>query len=211
MPILETLGNEAGGGGGSAPSPTRTSNSVAPVAPTMPMPSPGLFEGLFGSPAGTGGNPEAAKAAALRGVDIEKRRLDHQLKTGLRDIGQARDEGLQAAINNALQRGIYNSGIRMENEAKVKRESGEAASDLKTDIGFALELLKERANSIKAGGGGQGVGGGGFSFTDFNNLLDFVMRNSFQLPTPMPAPTINTTTGQVSGSWGTNTNVSGRV
>ena len=113
--------------------------------------------GGFPSSSGGGGSA-AAKNAALKQLDIQKRRLEFQQKTGLRDIKQARTDGLKKAINNALQRGIFNSGIRVENEKTVNRESDEARDDLKTQIGLALEELDARKAGVRAGGGG-GVGG----------------------------------------------------
>lgn len=171
--------------GGSAGA-KRAVPATKPVAQPTVDPNPDVT-GIFGDLAG-GGDSKKAKAAALRGVDIEKRRIDFQLKTGLRDIEQAREEGLRGAINNALQRGIYRSGIRIENEAKVNRESDEATSDLKTDIGFALELLKNRADQIKAGGGGGGVSGFGFDFGEFNEMLNLIA--SFGLAPQPTAPTV---------------------
>jgi hypothetical protein len=146
-------------------------------------------EGIFGDLGDSDGSA-GAKAAALRGVDIEKRRIGFQKETGLRDIEQAREEGLRGAINNALQRGIYRSGIRIENESRVNREADEASGDLTTDIGFALELLKNRADQIRAGGGGGGVGGFGFDFGEFNAMLDLISRYGVQpaAPTVQPAP-----------------------
>ena len=62
------------------------------------------------------GNARANRASALKQLSIQRKKLEFQKKTGLRDIGQARAKGLKGAINNALQRGIFNSGIRIENE-----------------------------------------------------------------------------------------------
>lgn len=94
----------------------------------------------------------AARSRALKRLDIQKARLMFQQRTGLRDIEQARAEGLQKAINNALQRGIYRSGIRIENEERVERESDEAASDLKEQVGFGLQDLALQRQGINASG-----------------------------------------------------------
>lgn len=96
---------------------------------------------------------QRAAAAALR--EIEKKRLQFQLDTGVRDIGQAREAGLQGAINNALQRGIFRSGIRLENEVEVNREADEAGSDLQTQIDLALQALKQQGIQQEAGFEGQ--------------------------------------------------------
>ncbi len=95
-------------------------------------------------------NQRANRTAALRQLSIQRKKLEFQKKTGLRDIGQARTAGLRGAINDALQRGIFNSGIRIENEALVNREADEAKSDLKTDIQFALDDLAARRQGLSA-------------------------------------------------------------
>ena len=113
------------------------------------------FPGLNGGGAGTAA---AQRAIAMKRLDIERKKLEFQKATGLRDIGQAREKGLKGAINNALQRGLFRSGITIENKAEVNRESDEAASDLTTNIQFALDDLKLRRES--AGIAGKGAGGG---------------------------------------------------
>ncbi len=95
-------------------------------------------------------NQRANRTAALRQLSIQRKKLEFQKKTGLRDIGQARTAGLRGAINDALQRGIFNSGIRIENEALVNREADEAKGDLKTDIQFALDELAARRQGLAA-------------------------------------------------------------
>lgn len=92
----------------------------------------------------------AQRAAAAQQRNIRRKRLQMQLDTGLRDIEQGRESGLEAAVNNALQRGIYRSGIRKENEAEVERESDEAASDLKRDIDLALQSLAAQGSAQNA-------------------------------------------------------------
>ncbi len=126
--------------------------------------------GLLSNPTSTGaasgnavGNARASRAAALKQLTIQRKKLEFQKSTGLRDIGQAREKGLKGAINNALQRGIFRSGIRIENQAEVNRESDEARDDLKTNIQFALDDLAARREGIEAQkfGGGSGDSGGG--------------------------------------------------
>lgn len=105
---------------------------------------------------GGSGNAAAARAAALKQLDIQKKRLLFQRRTGLRDIEQAREKGLRGAINNALQRGIFRSGIRIENEEIVEREADEASSDLKENIDLSLQLIKAQRQGVRAGSGGGG-------------------------------------------------------
>lgn len=111
---------------------------------------------------GSGSSAATQRAIALKQLEIQRKRLEFQKQTGLRDIGQARSRGLRAAINNALQRGIFRSGIREFNVAEVQREAGEAETDLATNIQFALDDLKLRRESVKAvsaGGAGGSEGG----------------------------------------------------
>jgi hypothetical protein len=113
-------------------------------------------------------NFSSNRTAQLAQLDIAKRRLLFQQKTGLRDIKQARAQGLKGAINNALQRGIFKSGIRIENEKTVNRESDEARDDLKANIALSLESLaaqKKGVASQKFGGSGL-AGGAGFGLID---------------------------------------------
>ena len=93
-------------------------------------------------------NFSVSRTAQLAQLEISKRRLLFQQKTGLRDIKQARAQGLKGAINNALQRGIFKSGIRVENEKTVNRESDEAGSDLKADIALSLEALQAQKKGV---------------------------------------------------------------
>lgn len=121
---------------------------------TPPDPNQGAIDFISQVPTGADLVSGDGGASALR--DIARRELDWQKSTGLRDIGQAREQGLQAVINNALQRGIYRSGIRIENEAEVNRESDEAVADLEQKIAFALERLKAAESASGGGGGGAG-------------------------------------------------------
>jgi len=124
---------------------------------------------------GSGSTAAEARAIAMKRLDIERKKLEFQKQTGLRDIGQAREKGLEAAINNALQRGIFRSGIREKNVAEVERESGEARSDLAADIQFALDDLKLRRENVALGAKSGSGGGGGGSLTEggaINKALD---------------------------------------
>jgi len=103
-----------------------TNNPNIPT-PTRPKPKPNVYTQPPVNPwqgaidqfqditsVGGGGLGGADKTAALADIDLERRKLAFQETTGMRDIGQARESGLQRAINNALQRGIYRSGIRVD-------------------------------------------------------------------------------------------------
>lgn len=92
----------------------------------------------------------AATQAQGAGMAAERDRLNYQLKSGLRDIGQATEEGLEGATHNATQRGIYNSGVRIENQDTVRREGAEAEQDLRAQVGFSLRALNERAGAIRS-------------------------------------------------------------
>lgn len=106
-------------------------------------------------------NPDAAASvagaqrnAAKRQLDIARKRVDFQLRTGLRDIKQGRTDGIRSAINNALQRGIYRSGIRIENEERVDQDADNAESDLRQQIEFALADLAAQRSSLNASAAG---------------------------------------------------------
>ncbi len=118
------------------------------------------FSSLDSGPTNAVSNARASRSSALKQLGIQRKKLEFQKKTGLRDISQARTKGLRGAINNALQRGIFNSGIRTANEAEVNRESDEAAGDLKTNIQFALDDLAARREGVAAGRFGDASTGG---------------------------------------------------
>lgn len=128
---------------------------------------------------GSGSTAAAQRAITMKRLDIARKRLEFQKATGLRDIGQAREKGLKAAINNALQRGIFRSGIRIENVNEVKREATEAKSDLTTDIQFALDDLKLRRESanVVSGVGGSAGGGGNISLSEADLLARDTARD----------------------------------
>jgi len=118
------------------------------------------------------GNAKANRDRALKQLDIQKRRLMFQQRTGLRDIEQGRAKGLKGAINNALQRGIFRSGIRIENEAEVNRESDESGSDLRENIALSLESLELQREGVKASGtGGSGSRSSASGLIDVDTLI----------------------------------------
>lgn len=133
---------EAGGGGGSPPPPSAADAYWD------------WFVGAYNpGAAGAAANAGAAgRAAAKKQLDIQKKLYEFQLSTGIRDIEEQREEGLEGAINNALQRGIYRSGIRQKNEAEVHEDANEDKSDLEQKIAFALEQLQAQREGIAAQG-----------------------------------------------------------
>lgn len=117
-------------------------------------------------------NARASRAAALRQLTIQRKKLEFQQRTGLRDIKQARAKGIKGAINDALQRGIFRSGIRIENEEEVNREADESQSDLKTEIQFALDDLAARRQGLAAQRFGTPPQPGGLSAFEARELAD---------------------------------------
>ena len=93
----------------------------------------------------------------------QRRGLGNQLKFGLQGIGLDREElalnrrdSQEAAINNALQRGIFQSGIRIRNEQRVGERADLAGrrldlseKELRANISNALAGLKEEAANQK--------------------------------------------------------------
>lgn len=143
-----------GGGAG-----TRTNTTQYTAVNITPNPTVSAVDaylsaylaGLAGvSPGTSGDGGAAARDVARRQLDIQERKLIFQQETGLRDIETAREKGLRGAINNALQRGIYRSGIRIENEGEVMEEADNAKSDLMKQIEFALESLQLSREGISA-------------------------------------------------------------
>lgn len=143
------------------PTPPPPNNVIDTTPDLIEDPAVKALEDIFNSQGGGGGGGQNGKLKALAVKEAKFKQ-----ETGLRDIEQNRELALKGAINNALQRGIFHSGIRTENEQLINRESDEAASDLKTQIKFALDR-------IKAGGSGGGGIGGGISLTpgQFEGLL----------------------------------------
>lgn len=91
----------------------------------------------------------AGVASGLADVGLGQERARHGLETGLRDLEQARVQGLEDATSNALQRGIYDSGIREENQATVQREAAEGESDMRKEFDFTMRGLANRASGLR--------------------------------------------------------------
>jgi hypothetical protein len=141
-----------------------------------------LGEGVTNAPGGGGGlSPAQQLADTLLGIN--RRDLELQQTIGLRDIGQQREAGLKAAINNALQRGIFRSGIRKENEGLVNREADEAASDLQARIALALERLDAQEAAAAASRSGGGAGSGGFDVS-MDDLERWLLEGNFGVSVP---------------------------
>src|SRR5690606_37659968 len=91
-----------------------------------------------------------AALAGLGGVAAQRQAALYGQQAGLRDIAQAVEAGVEAATSNALQRGIYDSGIRQENPLTAIREGAEAEADLRAQTAFALQSLAAQAAQIRA-------------------------------------------------------------
>lgn len=106
--------------------------------------------------AATGAQAAAADAqaraalAGLGGVAAQRQAALYGQQAGLRDIEQGVEAGVEAATANALQRGIYDSGIRQENQLTAIREGAEAEADLRAQTAFALQGLAAQAAQIRA-------------------------------------------------------------
>lgn len=118
-------------------------------------------------------NFDLDKSVGLKDIDIQSEQLKADRSSGLRDIGTQRELGVEAAVNNALQRGIFRSGIRERNVGRVNERADEAEFDLRGDIDRALSRLSNQRRGvagkkfIPAGGSG---GLGGF----FEDLLKII-------------------------------------
>lgn len=133
--------------------------------------------------AATGAQANAA-LAGLGGVAAQRQAALYGQKAGLRDIGQATEAGIEGATNNALQRGIYNSGVRQENQLTAVREGAEAEADLRARTQFTLQSLAAQAAQIRASAAAIRAGGAvqqyqtqlsmsqGFQQQWLNNLLN---------------------------------------
>ncbi len=107
------------------------------------------------------GNARAGRDSALKQLGIQRKRLLFERKTGLRDIKKTKNRALEAAINDALDRGIFNSGIIKKNADRIRGDAADDRGDLRTDIGLSLEELKARReglNAQKFGGSGSSSG-----------------------------------------------------
>lgn len=91
-----------------------------------------------------------ATLAGLGGVNAQRQAALYGQTAGLRDIGQQTDAAVEGATGNALQRGIYDSGIRQENQATALREGAEAETDLRAQTQFQLQALAAQAAQIRA-------------------------------------------------------------
>ncbi len=109
-----------------------------------------------------------AGLAEIRGgsgpdTSSERRGFSNSLKFGLQGLGLDREElalnrrdSLEGVINNALQRGIFQSGIRIRNEQRVGERADLAGrrldlgeKELRATITNALAGLKEEAANQK--------------------------------------------------------------
>jgi hypothetical protein len=92
----------------------------------------------------------AAAGAQRQGVAAQRGQLKYNLQSGLRDIQIQKREGLQGAVSNALQRGIYHSGIRQQNQLKVHEGAINAEDDLRASIKYGLQGLQAQMSGIAA-------------------------------------------------------------
>lgn len=86
--------------------------------------------------------------AGLAGVGIESEGLEYKKARGMMEIDRQETEGREAAINNALQRGIYRSGIRIENEQEISEMANIARLDLEHGITLGLMELSNRVSQL---------------------------------------------------------------
>jgi hypothetical protein len=78
----------------------------------------------------------------IAGVGLQGQGLAFQRDVGMREIAQAQLQGLEGAERNALQRGIFNSGIRVKNQQEVIEQAGVAKADLERGITLGLQQLQ---------------------------------------------------------------------
>lgn len=93
-------------------------------------------------------NFELDKSVGLKDIDIQSQQLKADRSKGLRDIGQGRERGVESVVNNALQRGIYRSGIRKEGVEEVNVLADQASGDLRGDIDRALARLSNQRRGV---------------------------------------------------------------
>lgn len=152
------------------------------------------------------GAQAGAVTAGLGGVAAQRQAALYGQQSQLRDIGQATEAGVEGATNNALQRGIYNSGVRQENQLTAIREGAEAEADVRAQTQFRLQSLAAQAAQIRASAAAIRAGSGvqqlqtqlsmnqGFQQNMLNNLLqwgftpDQAQQIVGNLPTPAGAP-----------------------
>ena len=126
-----------------------------------------------------------ATMAGLGGIAAQRQAALYGQKAGLRDIGQATEAGVEGATSNALQRGIYDSGVRQENQLTAIREGAEAEADLRAQTQFRLQSLASQAAQLRASAAAIRAGSSvnqlqtqlsmnqGFQQMMLNNLLQF--------------------------------------
>lgn len=106
---------------------------------------------LSGSFGGGGGSaPFNYKPYALKDLNLQIEELKRQRTTGVRDVGLARRQALKDVNANALDRGIFNSGLRTRTRKQVKRKAGRAENDLRDRIRISLERLRNQKAEINA-------------------------------------------------------------
>lgn len=92
----------------------------------------------------------AAATAGMGGIAAQRQAALYGQKAGLRDIGQQTEAGVEQATGNALQRGIYDSGVRQEGQLTAIREGAEAEADLRAQTAFRLQGLAAQAAQMRA-------------------------------------------------------------
>lgn len=175
---------DLGGSGKKNTKTTSTRGGSTGSTPTINNPTPnGGWDALFdrardlsamfnrGSGGSGGGRgPFDDLQYQLKDLNLNRQALSLQRDSGLRDIETARLDGLRAAVNNSLERGIFRSGVTNQNKDRVNARAGEATNDLRERIRISMEMLdndeaRMRAYAAwqKSGGGGGGRGGGSFN------------------------------------------------
>lgn len=129
------------------------------------------LNGGGGSGAGRA-NFNLRKSVRLEDLALQRKELERQRRTGIRDIGQNETEALKNVVNNALQRGIFRSGIREANQQRVQREAGEARTDLQERIQIALDRLANERRGVEGQQYDTGGGGGGYSASTVTGLFE---------------------------------------
>lgn len=92
----------------------------------------------------------AGASAQRAGVAARQGKLNYDLKSGLRDIQIARRDAMRGVVGNALQRGIYNSGIRKQGQVEVEEGAINAEQDLRAAVKFGLQELQAQMAGIAA-------------------------------------------------------------